>query len=55
MTDSAFSARARTFGSFAASSPETISRPTDSACAGSSSDAAAHASAAQRPFGVSGR
>ena len=48
ITDSARSASARTFGSFAASSPETSSSPIDSGSAPSSSEAAAHASATPR-------
>jgi len=43
-----------TFGSPAASSPETISRPIESGSPGSSSEAAAQASATPRPFGVAG-
>ena len=55
MTCCAFSARARTPGSAAASSPETNSRPIGSGFSPSSSEAAAQASAAPRPLGVQGR
>ena len=55
ITCSACSASARTAGSDAASSPETISSPIGSGFASSPSAAAAQASATPRPFGVAGR
>ena len=54
-TCSACSASARTAGSDAASSPETISSPIGSGFSSSPSAAAAQASATPRPFGVAGR
>ena len=54
-TCSARSASARTAGSAAASSPETIRRPIGSGFASSPSAAAAQASATPRAFGVAGR
>ena len=55
ITRSACSASARTAGSAAASSPETISRPIGSGFSSSSSEHAAQASATPRAFGVAGR
>ena len=55
ITLSACSASARTAGSAAASSPETISRPIGSGFSSSASEHAAQASATPRPFGVAGR
>ena len=54
-TRSACSASARTAGSAAASSPETISRPIGSGFSSSASEHAAQASATPRAFGVAGR
>jgi hypothetical protein len=55
ITRSARSASARTFGSAAASSPETNSSPISFGASVSSSQQAAQASATPRPFGVAGR